>query len=252
MAQVTFRYIDTHTVFHRTDPRIKLLMLIMISIVAMGRDWWGLLVLFPSAIAVLFIIRVPFGPLMREMKGFLFLFGLIVLVSSVELAPPSSSVPVVISSQGFSAGLAVVARMAFVILIGVFFTSVTRTREMRDAIWWVFQPVPYVNAVRLATMFSLTIRFIPLIFNEAAEIRAALASRGLSGRGRPFRRIRYLGYPLIARAFRRVDAIVNAMESRGYNEGQLNVRLRARAIDALVLAGAGAICAAAIWLDRRL
>lgn len=250
MAEVAFRYVNSHTVFHRTDPRIKLLLLIGCTVVGAGRGWPGLLALTICILAGMFLVRVPVRQLLLELRGFLIFFGFIVLISTFRIDAGRPGIPVYYSPAGLETGLLVVARMAFVILAGVLFTSVTRTREMRDAVWWLFDPVPHVNAARLATMFSLSIRFIPIVFEEAGAIRQALFSRALSGSGRPLRRLRSVGFPLVVRAFRRADHIATAIESRAYDEQRDPPRLRLALRDVAALILIAAIGAAAIAVDR--
>ncbi len=249
MAEVAFRYIDTHTVFHRIDPRTKLLLLVGFSVIGAGRGWWGLLVLVPTMIGALFVVRVPFGSLLKELRGFLVFFSFILLISTARFAPGSGGIPVIVSMDGFLVGLITVSRMTFVIITATLFTAVTKIREMRDAIYWLFKPVPHVNAVRLATMFSLSIRFIPLIFEEAAMLRMAQASRGAAGRGRPLRRITSIGFPLILRSFRRVESIVQAMASRNYNEDSLRPELGFGPNDPIAVVAAAAVCAGVVLMD---
>ena len=249
MAEIAFRYVSTHTVLHRIDPRTKLLLLVGFSVIGSGRGWWGLALLAPVMVGALFIVRVPLRSLVRELRGFLIFFGFILIISTVRLRMGSEGLGVTASLDGFLIGLITVLRMTFVILTATLFTSITRIRQMRDAIYWLFKPVPHVNAVRLATMFSLSIRFIPLLFDEATMLKRAHVSRGTAGSGRPFRRITYIGFPLILRSFRRVESIVRAMASRSYTEEHIRPELGFGPRDPIVVTAAAAICLGSIVVD---
>jgi energy-coupling factor transport system permease protein len=249
MAEVAFRYVNTHTVLHRIDPRSKLLLLVGFSVVGASRGWSGLLMLVPIMVGALFIVRVPLRYLAKELKGFLIFFGFILIISTIDLGIEPASIRARVSMDGFSIGLITVLRMVFVILTATLFTSITPIRQMRDAIYWLFKPVPHVNAVRLATMFGLSIRFIPLLFDEATMLKRAQASRGSAGSGRPLRQIRFVGFPLILRSFRRVETIVQAMVSRSYTEEHIRPELGFGPRDPVVVAAAAAICVGSMVLD---
>ena len=206
--------------------------------------------LTPVIIAVLFLIRVPVRRLVRELRAFALFFLLILVVSTIDFTRTETALQMSLSASGLLNGLLVVSRMIFVILLAVFFTATTKTREMRDAVWWLFHPVPFVNEARAALMFSLSIRFIPLVFDEASMIGMALAARGTTGR--PFRRLRHIGIPLILNSFRRVEAIVRAMISRCYTDEAVRPRLGFSKRDFAALTGAAALCIGASIFNKLL
>ena len=244
MAEVAFHYVNTFTLFHRIDPRSKVLLLLGFSLAGSLSGWPGLFLLTPIVLAVLYLIRVPVGRLVRELRAFALFFLLILFVSTIDLTQAS------LSAAGFFHGLLVVTRMIFVILLAVFFTATTKSREMRDAVWWLFRPVPFINEARVAMMFSLSIRFIPLLFDEASMIGMALTARGTTGR--PLRRLRLTGIPLILNSFRRVEAIVRAMVSRCYTDEAVRPRLGFSKRDFAALTGAAAICIGALIFNKLL
>ena len=248
MAQVAFRYVESRTAVHGLDPRTKLLLLIAGTVVAVGRDWPGLIIFFPIVLAGLFLIRVPLKPLVSELRGFLLFFLFILLVSSINISR-SGPFPIGFDTRGFYVAALTVSRMVFVILISVLFTAVTKIREMRDAIWWIFHRVPFVNPVRVATMFSLTIRFIPMIFEEAGKIKNAQLARGIGRGSRPWRRLQVIGFPLILQCFRKVETISRSMISRCYGEDAIHTSFRFKKIDYLFLSAIAAVCAAAISFE---
>jgi biotin transport system permease protein len=248
MAEVTFHYVNTFTLFHRADPRTKVAMLLTLSITGGSSRWPGLCLLIPSIVAALIAIRLPAGILLRELRGFAILFLLIIVASVIDTGGADGAFKVSLDPGGFSDGLLLVTRMIAVLLIAVFFTGTTKTREMRDAVWWLLRPVPFINHSRVAAMFSLTIRFIPLIFDESAKIRMGLAARGTVGR--PLRRIRLLGIPLILNTFRRVDAIAKAMISRCYSDEAVRPTLGFGGADAAMMAGGAALVAGVVLMNR--
>jgi biotin transport system permease protein len=250
VAEVAFHYVNTFTLFHRIDPRSKVLLLIGLSVTGSVSGWPGLFLLSPVILSVLFLIRIPVRRLVREMRAFAFFFLLILAVSTIDFARTETAAQMSLNAGGLLSGLLVVSRMIFVILLAVFFTATTKTREMRDAVWWLFHPVPFINEARAALMFSLSIRFIPLVFDEASMIGMALTARGTTRR--PLRRLRLTGIPLILNSFRRVETIVRAMISRCYTDEAVKPRLGFGKRDFLTLTGAAAICIGASIFDKLL
>jgi energy-coupling factor transport system permease protein len=81
-----------------------------------------------------------------------------------------------------------------------------------------------------AMTMSIALRFVPTLFEEAERIQGAQAARGADfSEDGPVRRLRALGpvlVPLTVGAFRRADALAEAMESRGYRGGEGRTRYR--------------------------
>jgi energy-coupling factor transporter transmembrane protein EcfT len=255
MAEVAFHYTEGTTWIHRLDPRAKFLALISLSLLGAGRGWFGMIVLFPVVLISLVITRISLKKLIKDLSGFLIFFTLILVVASFSFVPRAERNElnqwILFQRPGFYHGLLTVTRMIFIILAAAVFTATTTTREMRDAIWWIARPIPFVPAVRLATMFSLVIHFIPLVFEEAVIIRRAQLARGAGGNHKPFRRLRFLGLPLIIRAFRKVDGIVNAMESRCYDENHIAADLKLGPADIIGIFIIAAVFAGTLLLDQR-
>ena len=80
-----------------------------------------------------------------------------------------------------------------------------------------------IPAEALAMMVSLALRFLPTLLEEFALIRDAQQARGADYRTgslkQRLRAVSALTLPLILGTFRRADALVEAMEARGYRPG---------------------------------
>jgi energy-coupling factor transporter transmembrane protein EcfT len=109
-------------------------------------------------------------------------------------------------------------RMALMLCYAILFTSVTRPREMQDALTWFLQPLPFIPARRIAVMINMTIRFFPVVLDQAQEIQMAIKSRLGSQSGKPLRRLKYYILPLFRRSFIHSDEIALALAARGYRE----------------------------------
>jgi len=95
-------------------------------------------------------------------------------------------------------------------------------------------------------MFSLSISFIPLVFEQAAVIRNSLTARGTTGR--PVRRVKLTAFPLIVNSFRRVEMITSAMLSRCYTDEAVKPKLEFRRFDLVWLICVALVCAVSLLL----
>lgn len=87
-------------------------------------------------------------------------------------------------------------------------------------------------------IFSLTLRFIPLLFDETNKIMRAQASRGVDFAEGSIKskvtQIISLLIPMFVLAFNKADDLANAMETRGYIVGEKRSRydeLKLQAVD---------------------
>ena len=246
MAEVAFHYINTSSPFHRLDPRTKTALLLGLSITGTLCRRPGLLILIPVVVTGLVLARLPLKQLVRELRPFIYFFLLIIAVSTVDISRTQGACGRILSIDGFLQGLITVTRMLYVILLAFFFTSTTRSREMRDAVWWFLHRFPFINAARISLMFSLSISFIPLVFEQAATIGNSLTARGTTGR--PVGRLKLTAFPLIVSSFRRVDMITSAMLSRCYTDEAVKPKLKFHRLDLVYLVCAALVCAAVLLL----
>jgi energy-coupling factor transporter transmembrane protein EcfT len=215
-----FHYLPRHSVLHRMDARLKLAGVAFLSVavsLSTGKvDLFLVTIVLAGAVG---LARLPVGLFLGELWRFAYLIAATFVINVIG----SSGAPLFpwlpgITRAGLIAGLIWVWRLCAVLVIGLLLTGSTQLSELRAAVFWYFRPLPGRAAARLATMLSLTLSLIPLIFDQAATIREAQLSRGVALVKNPLRRLRYLVGPLLRETFRRVDELVLAMESRCYNE----------------------------------
>ena len=157
MAEIAFRYVKGHSLVHRSDPRLKLLSLLSLSILCMYLDSYGVGALLVIIIIGLRLMGVGVPRLLRELRGFAVLFLLIILVKSWDFQTGGSGGYIVVwNPVGFWDGVLYVGKMAWIVGASVAFTVSTKSVEIRDAITWIFYRIPFVPAVRVATMFTLS------------------------------------------------------------------------------------------------
>jgi energy-coupling factor transporter transmembrane protein EcfT len=171
MAELTlFSYRSGHSLLHRSDVRFKILSLLFISMASLNVRVLSLTILSSLIIILVIDCRPAFNSFLREIRHFLFLM-LIILVAhtlSTKGAMVFQFYFLSISIQGIYDGALICWRLLLIMLVGLLFVSTTKPSQIKAAVEWFLNPVPFVSGKRLATMLSLVIRFIPVIHCYAA------------------------------------------------------------------------------------
>jgi energy-coupling factor transporter transmembrane protein EcfT len=188
---------------------------------------------------------IPVSRFLRDLRLFLLLSVLIFLATL--LADTGESVGVTLPSlHRAPAALLAVWRFLSMVSIGILLTATTDPTGIQQAAYWFTKYIPGVPSHRVATMVMLTIRFVPLIFDEALEIRKACRSRLLDARKNRIAGIIAMGMPLMSSLIRRGDETALAMASRGYSEDRIPI-IRSSP-SANLLCASAAVCIVVIGL----
>jgi energy-coupling factor transporter transmembrane protein EcfT len=153
-----------------------------------------------------------------------------------------------VSKQGLTAGFLVCWRLAFIVLLGFTLISTTRPAEIKAAVQWYLKPVPFIPEKKVAIMMGLILRFVPVIFDQAAETADAQKARCVQNRRNPVYRLIKLGFPLMRRTFERADDLVAAIEARAFTESRTDPELISHRRDWVALLVISGLCIAVIIL----
>jgi energy-coupling factor transporter transmembrane protein EcfT len=168
----------------------------------------------------LLLSRLPGKRLFHDLKYWsLFLF-LIFLIKA--FFTPGPRIPglswLPLSKDGIRIAIITFWRLGLILGYGTLFTAVTRPREVRDVVTWFLKPFPFLPVRRIALMVSLTIHFLPLLIDQANEVRLAFRSRLGNQRKNPLLRAKFIALPLLRRSFIRADELAFALVARGYRD----------------------------------
>ncbi len=126
------------------------------------------------------------------------------------------------SYLGLMQGINVVSRMIILIVLASILASSTTPIDITKGIGMLLYPLQFVgiNVYEISMIVSISISFIPILFEEADDIRKAQMARGakldsknLIEKGKSF--IPFI-VPVFISAFKRADDLANALVSRGY------------------------------------
>jgi energy-coupling factor transport system permease protein len=224
------QYVPSDSVIHRLDPRTKLALILGIMILAVVTIDLRIYLLISIFLLFLSLIsKIPLPYFFRNLKSFFWLF-LLTFVLHIFFTPTEATrfwdlKFIKISHQGVLNGAVYSWRIAIFIFSAAFLSLTTQTVELTDAVFKFFSPLKRfkfpVEELSLITMISL--RFVPLLLEEAITLRKAQMSRGASFEGGLIKRVKKtlpLLVPLFISSFRKADDLALALDARGFRSGQ--------------------------------
>lgn len=238
MADLTaFSFHPGASLLHKLDVRFKLIFLVLISLASLKAAPLALCLLTFIFLALIINTRLPVKVIIKELRYFLLLLLLVFVARSLTTpgSPMFQIKAVSITLEGVHGGILVCWRLVMIITIGLIFVSTTRPSEIKAAVEWFLNPVPFIPAKRVAIMMSLVMRFMPFILDQAKETADAQRARFVENRKNPLYRLRKFVIPLVRRTFERADNLALAMEARCYSEKRTDPGLASKRRDWIVL-----------------
>ncbi len=145
-----------------------------------------------------------------------------------------------IYSGGLIQGSFIFLRIVLMVGITSLLTFSTMSNDINNGLQSILSPLAKIKVPvgTISMIFSLTLRFIPLLFDETNKIMRAQASRGVDFAEGSIKskvtQIISLLIPMFVLAFNKADDLANAMETRGYIVGEKRSRydeLKLQAVD---------------------
>lgn len=204
-------------------------------------------------LAALIASNINLGAFARNLKPFIWLFLLTFLIHIVMTSGPALyRVPVLglpISEEGVTRACFFTTRLAILLTLGALLTMTTSPIALTDGLGRLLSPLKgfKLPVDEFVLMIMLSLRFLPIILQEADRVRLAQQARGATTGGGLLTRVRSVPpmiTPLFMAAFRRADELAAAMDARIYASGQRRTtfsRLELRMSDYSVLALTSAI-----------
>jgi len=249
MAELTvFGFRQGTSLLHRLDVRFKLIFLVLISLSSLNAQVAGLSLLTLILVVALINIRVSLGSILRDLRyaSVLLIFIFVARALSTSGSAIVEFKIISITREGLYEGALVCWRLVIVIITGLAFVLTTRPSKIKAAVAWILRPFPFVPAKRIATMMSLIVRFMPVIFQQAKETLDAQRARGVENRKNPVYRLVKLGIPILRRTFERADKLALAMEARCYSENRTDPQLASGIKDWIALFAVVFLCSITI------
>ncbi|MCU1647798.1 MAG: Energy-coupling factor transporter transrane protein EcfT [Nocardia sp.] len=188
---------DARTPVHSAPAGVKLLVLAVTGtglFFVSSMVWLG--VALVVALGLYRVARIPWRVTGRSVLGIAPFLALIMLAQ--------------VLFTGWQSGVLVGERVLTLVLLANLVTLTTRTSAMIETIEKALRPLQPlgVRPDRVGLLVAMTIRFIPVIREQAEMVRAAQRARGIE-------RSTVFLVPLLIRTLRMADQVGEALDARG-------------------------------------
>ena len=185
------RYSARESVLHRTDPRVKLIAVLALSLALLNTAPLGLFIIVIFLLVVSLSSKI--GPeLLRTTRPVWVFFAILFLIYIFTTAgTPLFSAPGLkyISREGLYLGIVQMSRFFLLFIAASLFTMTTSQADITMALENLLRPlrVIRISSHNVALMVSMALRFIPLLLQELNVIQEASAARGADLKGKTSR-----------------------------------------------------------------
>lgn len=245
MAELTsFSYRPGISLIHKIDARFKLLFIVIIGLSSLKASLPGVLLLFLLVVYGLVRVGISLWQVTRNLSIFIFFLAFVFAIRafSSDRTVFINIFGMGLTYEGLIEGSLVCLRIILMVLLGLLFTSTTRTVEVKAAIDWILKPLPFNSSGKVSTMAGLMMRFIPVILEQARETANAQNARSIENRKNPIYRMVKFSIPLLERTFYNAGRISMAMEARCYSDMRTGQKLSSKINDWIFLLVIISIC----------
>ena len=241
------KYQNKNTVFHRLDSRIKMLYLIAFMVIAFlpyGSLYVTLVVdgvILLLIISLYLVAKANFLYLFKSLKALwmmvIFLFVLNIFLPgkvSGDIAFKIGEIKVYYFTLFNLANI--FTRVVLILAITTLYSQTSKTLEMCTSLEFYLGFLKFVKVPisKLSMAFSLALRFIPSLYEDARRIMKAQASRGVDFKNGKFKdkikALTSLVIPLFICSFLSSDILADALISRGYDPDSKRSKYREKKI----------------------
>lgn len=201
------QYLHRESIIHNLDPRLKVVYAISLSFTLFLSDKFSEMLIFSAFVfAVMLLTKVDIPYFIRNLAPFRLVFVFILVMY------------IVFSPSQIQQGLVAVWRFLILIFLSSVLTFTTTIQELVNAIERLAKPLKSIGIKprNVATMISVAIRFLPVMFLQFERQKDAMLAR--LANFRKFKHIRLVVESLLERMLRSAYLLTEAMQSRLYNE----------------------------------
>lgn len=229
------RFLNNNSVIHKIDPRIKLLFnFIFILLTFFTKSYLAFAFLFAVAFMIIRLTKIPLKLYLKNLRSILFfiLITFMINIFFVEGAEIFRIGILKISAEGLNVSFIAALRLILLLLTSSVLLFVTPMSELTLALEKILTPLKFfrVNVRDIATIITISLRFVPILLEEADKIVMAQKARGADiNSGNILKRAKSLSnilIPLFVSAFRRAEDLSLAMESRCYDYDCVKTKMK--------------------------
>lgn len=252
------QYLPGKSPLHRLDPRIKIILTIAYLALIFAADKWSSYIIAAVYTSTIVIVSgIPFRFIFKGIRPVLWilLFTAVINIFAVpgQVVAAFPVFKLTVTREGIITAALISVRLILIVTAASLLTLTTPPLSLTDGIERLLRPLEKIRVpVRdIAMMMTIAIRFIPTLSEEAEKIKKAQLSRGADfesgGIIKRAKAMLPIIIPLFLSAFRRADALAEAMDARCYG-GKARTRMRELKLTSLDAAAViiFAVCAAVL------
>lgn len=255
------QYYETNSLVHRLDPRAKTVCALacMVSVFFIHTPV-QLALGFVYALGAVVLARIPAHKVLEAIKPVVFVL-LILSLFNLFLVNTGDVLwemgPLRVTTDSLRAALLYSLRLIIGVIAGLLILLTTTPSRLTDAFDAMLAPLARIGlpAHELAMVFSLMLRFIPTLADEAqAVVDAQTARGGALGEGSLVRRVHAIVpilVALLASSLHHANDLSRALDARCYVGGAMRTHwhpLHMRIADWLAIALTAAYVAVLLWI----
>ena len=232
------QFVETGSVIHRMDPRIKLAATFVMLVASFViDDFLGFAVALALLALIQIVSRIPLGYLLR---GSVFFLGFLLFILAFQILFYPGEVSeylwrwgiLSISTEGLRAAGILGLRVIFLYYVTTMLMLTTSLVDLTNGLELIFGPLQRLRVPvnELVLVFVIAIKFVPIFIEEVERLARAQTARGVPfDEGGAIKRARRLGrllVPIFIGGFARADVLTTAMNTRCYRGGRYRTKFR--------------------------
>lgn len=228
-------YIETFSPIHKLNAKVKFIGLVLLMVVGfISIDKEAYIILTAFTLFLLYMIKLPLREYPTLLKPILF-FTVFIALFNILFSPPSGRIYfelwfIRISEGSVMTALQYSYRIAIIFLLGSVFSISTKPLDFAYGFEDLLSPLKRfkVPVAEIALMLSLTLRFIPILFEEAQVIQKAQMARGADlehgSLKAKMKGLVSMLIPMFIVSFMKAEKMALAMEARGFTNANERTR----------------------------
>ena len=201
------QYIHKKSIIHKIDTRLKIIYMVILSTAVFLTNNFSKMLIFSFFIMMILILtKIGFSYFIRGLRPFYLIFIFILLMY------------LIFSPNQINQGFITIWRFLILIFLSLILTFTTTTSSLIIAIEMLIIPIRFlgIKPRNAATMISVAVRFVPVMFMHFERQREAMLAR--LANFRKIANVRLILMNLFEKLLKSASSLSDAMESRLYNE----------------------------------
>ena len=223
------RYVPADSPLHRLDPRTKIVcgLALMVSVFFIGSPL-QLAFAWVIGLGLIALSHIPMGKVLSSIRPLVMALAVLAFFNLLlvrEGTPLVSAGPLIITTGGVWAAVNYSLRLVVAVIAATLILLTTTPTQLTDAFDALMAPLSRIGLPghEIAMVFSLMLRFIPTIADEASAILDAQTARGGAlAEGTFVKRVRAVVpvvVALLVSSLRHANGLSRALDARCYEGG---------------------------------